>query len=722
MDNGLVGIASWAPKSFMVLAQSWIASMDGEVEFWKDEWDIIEWKARPGNRRCLPLRFSSITNQDFRLIAKCYIAAKRIEVRISSSGADAIVYSLRRLSLILGDKEFRLVNADDFGLVERDFLGRGVTGKISLLSNLQGFSTWIQTRLGLRVLYSAPRGKPSYGREGTERGRQTKLLPTEIFRDLFKLATRPELDLRDRFFLNALVLNTALGCRINELACLPFDCLVEQDGKWVIKYFPEKGGRLFFRPIPQDMYPSVKAALDFIGEHTAEGRSMIRRLKLKPAVDWVKVRRSPTALKYYAQKFAADWVSEFSLFTPKGSYYRTSGQFVDALGLLKRFGTACSAAEFLGTSTRCFNKLANCQAALQDKIFLYEKSHRELSPLNCDVKNWKRKLRLHPHAIQISSLEESWQIDLTSSRSLREVVDSVLDQALLCQLTDQAFPFAPDLELEAEFARVIVPTIRGEKGAILSPEDSLFVVPRNILAVKTATRTNQYSMVSDTTFSGWLATSSSSNNSLFRRFNIIDPRTGKVAEFVWHDIRHWLNTVYKQGGLSDVQVNLILGRSDLAQARVYDHTPALSRSKILQAMMQRVRDGLAVGVVQTTFNQLKIESREIAEEYLTAAVRVINPMPHGGCSYNLALKTCQHSLSCFAQGSNGQPCGDLIVDVHNPEQRREITVISRDAKTMQAHISASGGEHSQQYKHFVNVQRSADYILQKISDFDDDRG
>jgi len=685
-----------------------------KIDILSDEWDVLDWVKRPGNLASLTLRFTRIRNVDLRVLAKIYVAARRVQIGISSAGAFGILAALVKLDSVIGDKTIDALNFLDFIAVENAYLARGVTGKVTTLSNLQTFSKWLQMRVGLRILYQAPKGGPNYGRHGSEDGRHEKLLPTEILRDLVGLVSNPELPLRDKFFINALVINIALGCRVNELACLPLDCLVEMQGKWVFKVFPEKGGEILYRPFPQEMYPAVKAAVDFIVTFTAEGRNIVKTLRSTPGLDWRKILRTEKSLKYFSQKFASEWTQQHNLFTPNGCYNYRARQFVDAIGLLRRFKNPSDAAAYLGTPIRMFKKLYDSQVAMSQKIFLYEKRRDVFAPLTFDVENWQAKLWRHPHAISFVVMERHYGMTAPASGAMRNIVSLVVKEALSCQLQGQVYPFEPDSAYEKNFHYSILPTVRAGSKIFLEPENSLFVIPRNVLTYSDAVRSDQFRKVSSTIFDQWLSGASGRDDSLFKRFNIIDPRTGTVARFTWHDVRHWLNTTYKQGGLSDAQVNVILGRTDYAQAQVYDHTPALSRSLILQEMMDRVKDDRTVGLIQTTFNKLKISDRKTAEEYLKSAIRVINPMPHGGCAHNLALKPCHNHLSCVAKGTDGKPCEMLVVDSENKQQRAEIQKIANDASLIKVHIVNAGGESSPQFRHYECVEESANYILAEI--------
>jgi hypothetical protein len=308
-------------------------------------------------------------------------------------------------------------------------------------------------------------------------------------------------------------------------------------------------------------------------------------------------------------------------------------------------------------------------------------------------------------------MEQYYRAKFAQNREAIDVVAKVLDEAMLRQLAKIPESFVYDIELEREFQKVMQPVIRDSGNTVLEVEDALMVLPRFFLSRSFKVDLDHYAMISKGSFSHWLAEAGKGLNSVFAKYNIIDPRTGDVAKFKWHDIRHWLHTIYKQGGLTDVQVNALMARKDISQARVYDQTLAIDRSKVVQELMMSIRQDKVIGKVQETYNILIGTDRQTAEEYLKAAVRIVNPMPHGGCTLDLALKTCRHSLSCLSINDQGDCCESLVIDVDDDRQFIELKQIHDDANTIRGHILASGGEGGHQENHYSRVAKSTARLL-----------
>jgi hypothetical protein len=501
-----------------------------------------------------------------------------------------------------------------------------------------------------------------------------------------------------------LILETALGGRINELACLPVDCLQQVEGKWVLKVYPQKGAELILRPFPQDLVPVVTEAVAYMCSITEAGRQIVRNLRHQPQVDWLKVKSSTEALTYYTRKFSYEWRKLFSLYTHSSVFFKQAGLFVDAIGLERRLGSNKAAAVYLGTNVNIFKKLVVRQESLRNGVYLFGTERRELKQLHTHSPNFNTVLRGNsPHALSIKNMEGFYQVHLFYAS---KVVSTVLDDELRRQFLDLPSGFEFDPAFEEKYGMTIQPVIRRGSLSILEPEDALCVIPFGLFTKNFVVRTNRYQLVSSSMFSRWLAEARSTEDSLFSKHKIIDPRTGDVAQLTWHDLRHWLNTIYKQGGLTDLQVNTILGRKNLYQARVYDQTPSTDRATALDEMMGAIRRGGALGKIPDTYNSISLDNRALAEEYLHAAVRLLNPMPHGGCALNLALKPCPHSLSCLTVNDTGEPCNHLLVDIHDESQFKELSIISQNSKEIRNHIEEMGGEGGKQYQHFIRVEQS----------------
>lgn len=687
------------------------------LSFFDDIWETLSWGGRPGNRKHIRVYFNQFSNPGLKLVVKLYVASLRHDKSINSGTALAIFHALIHLDYVLGDREFSTLKTLDFCDVERSFDEKGI-GNLTYKRKLQGFGKWLSMNFNLKIQYKAPskRGVISHGRHGTDVGREEKYIPIEVIRDLFAVASFPDAALIDLFYINSLVIDAALGGRLNELACLPLDCLERKNGNLSIKLYEEKRYEVSFRPIPRGLAPAVEQAIMFIQEHTEEGRSIAAKIRANTIIDWSMVKKSPDALEYFTSRFAHEWTRDHKLINPEAVWSQAAQKEIDFLGLLKEYGSYSNVAHYLNTNERIVKKLCAFQLAAKSGLYLVELQRDEFIPLTIKMKGWKYRLRINPVAICIGRMEEYYEVDFSSRRYFVERISPILDEALECQLNDKIYPEVPlDREFEEKFRRKINSVIIDPNGnSILEPEKALFVIPKNFLKTLDREKSNDFQMVSSSMFQGWLQAQKASEDSLFYRYKIYDPRTGSIANFVWHDIRHWLNTLYKQGGLTEQQVSLIFGRKDISQSAVYDQTLAKTRSQSLSDMLQAVRDGKAVGQVPSTYASIKVSDEGLAEKYLRSSVRLINRMPHGGCSLNFALQACPHNLSCFTCNVNGDACSHLLVESDNEEHRREIIKINESAQEILTYLEGAGGKELPQYLHFSKVVKSTGLLLKKM--------
>lgn len=692
------------PSQLIDKCTRWMQILEDDIDFFSDKWNVLRWKRRPGNARYSNVLFSSISNLGLRAVAKAYILNKRWKSNICDATAVGDMRAIKKLDEILGSKSIMQVNNGDFEIA--------VGNNVNLQKKLFNFGSWLRINLGLRISYKAlATSTIEHGRDGTEEGRRNKLIPIEVMRDFFGLASNESLAPKDRFFINAIVLNSAMGGRVGELASLPVDCLVFHEGAWVLRLFPEKVEGQTLRLFPQDLLPAVKSAVEFLKNLTVEGRRIARKRKESSAVDWYKVWKSPEATEYYARRFCHEWTTSFSIFTPDAVWVSKRNQFIDFVGVQRRLGIN-GGAKYVGVSARHFKRQVNRQMALKEGVYYSFDSNWRSFPVTLDTPNWREVLLVHPHSVSFNRFEQFYQMRFRHHKTATSIVRKIFDVCLSDQLLKKSFPFTYDSNFEGEFHKQIEPVIRDGTGAVLEVEDALMVLPRFFFHTSFNTDLANYTMVSRAQFCYWLADAAKGLDSVFSKYNVIDPRTGNVATFTWHDIRHWLNTVYKQGGLTDLQVNALLSRKSLAQARVYDQTLAIDRSKVVQDLLTSIRQDKAIGQIQETYNILGMTDRQTAEQYLKAAVRIVNPMPHGGCTLDLALKTCRHSLSCLSVNERGDCCESLVVDVENEGQFIELKKINDDANTIREYIQANGGEGGHQDVHFSRVARSTARLLE----------
>lgn len=691
------------------LLELYITVLPNRQDVFSDQWDVIEWIPRPGNKKTWVLNFTKIRNPGLKLLVKSYILGKRLSKKIYGETATSYIYALYYLDAQIESKKIGKLIAEDFHATEKTLTNKFSSKAIMYLRTLQAFANWLRANLFPALEYTAPKfGRVPYGRGGTDQGRASKLLPDEVISQLFRIARAPSLNPRDKFFLNALVLNTVMQGRIKELATLPVDCLIKTSGIVAIKVFSEKGGVVGVRQFPQVIAPAVEDAVSYIRSITSKGRELIRELKECPELDWRLIVRDDLALRYFTRKFVAEWTEKNKLLDSHAVWSNSLGRVIDAIGMLHHYqGSYRLACESLGISDSTMRLLVKKQEGARVGKYLITDSGN-VRGVNFNEKSWLGIVRKNPLAIAASRMEITYEITL--GKYFNDISD-ILDEGLRCQVEGRTYSYHKfDSVIEEGFFRKILPVVSARDGtSLLEAENALFVVPRNFLNTY-KTRSNQYQLISDDILSSWLY-GQREEDSIFKRYDIRNPYTGSIADFTWHDIRHWLQTVLKRGGLTDVQASLLAGRKDYTQMKVYDHTPAYVRSEQLTKMRQGIKSGDVIGVTSDNYNKLRIEDSNFAEEYLIASTLFVNWMPHGGCTLNLALTPCIHNLSCFSSNKSGELCDHLQVDTKNPTQIQEIERLQKSSSALAQSLAEIGGVSSPQYEHYRRVASNTDKLL-----------
>lgn len=198
------------------------------------------------------------------------------------------------------------------------------------------------------------------------------------------------------------------------------------------------------------------------------------------------------------------------------------------------------------------------------------------------------------------------------------------------------------------------------------------------------------------------------------RYDIIDPTTGEAAKFTAHDVRHWLDTMYENGGLSQEQIAIVFNRQGTASNSVYDQTG-------FDVRKGRLRDAVAgraiVGHVGEVFERIAAEDREEAAQYLETALRFYNPMPHGICQLNWALEPCPNALSCFACSNESNEvqalCEHLIIDTGDKSQMAEVRLIHNNARNKLRILEEEGLESSPQFERESRILTATLEVLER---------
>lgn len=690
-----------------------MAELPTGVDFHSDTWDLFPWVRRRGNRRSGNVTFELYQNVELKLLVKSFILFKRETRKIDRGSAEVSTRSMLALDYVLGPvrSALKLTN-EDFAeaqaWVEQNHL-KGSPAKIS--NSLQNFGTWLSDFVGLRITYKSSLKSHSYhGRKATQSGRDQKLIPTDVLRDLVAAVFREDLILKDRFFLSAVTLNISCGFRINELATLPVNCIVEEEGQTGVRYFPEKAGKLGVRWIPESIVPAVIKAVEFITELTEPGRELVRAASEEgESYRWRDILTNKDAARYFIAMKAHDWTSkpDHNLFNLSGAWYEKKKIYIDVLGELSRNnGNRSAVSRNLGIDRGTLYQLESQQLAVNSgKLPPSMKTKSERTSWDNDSRVISMDILIKIIGVQIKENKREW---------LRDIIA----EAQGCQLTGEVYPKPeprPDLESEYRLTGYAPLIVDKDENPILKAKDALFVLRKYALTDTRGTRSTEISYVDDKQFARWLSGEKRSrgtrNNedSCFSRLGILDPRTEDVATFVWHDIRHWLNTMYQKGGLSEDQIALIFGRK-VSSNHIYDQTDMDTR---ISRLRESVRTGKVFGHMASTYNRIAEHSRDNAERYLAARTIMVNPMPHGLCSNNWSAMPCPHHLGCFA-GNHEQSdgvCEHLEVEPDDSESIQGIERINREAAIAKLVIPIE----SPQYQHFIRIEKNTHDLLNALT-------
>lgn len=144
--------------------------------------------------------------------------------------------------------------------------------------------------------------------------------------------------------------------------------------------------------------------------------------------------------------------------------------------------------------------------------------------------------------------------------------------------------------------------------------------------------------------------------SVFERLGYVD-EDGQPLRCPSHKIRHWLNTLALEGGLSDVDLARWMGRRNIAQNRAYDHRTAVQRAR---SAGERMRAGETIGPVAKAYENMRDPVRR--EEFVKSMNRTAHVTDLGICVHDWDALPCQKHGSC-------SDCGELRIEKGNLEQR-----------------------------------------------------
>lgn len=712
-------LTEWrASQALTDMVADFIAMIPSGSRFEDDHWDCLEWRVLSDNRITDIVVFSDIKHASLKLLAKIWVLDGRLKVTAGLQTARNRIQAMATLSQVLGPRALHTLRTDDFSIAEKLVSKKYSPGTAHRVSaTLASASKWLATTLQRPLDFQNTLPNPRvHGRYGTEAGRKAKLISTQVLGDLLAARHRHDLHIRDRFYIDTLMVEVGTGFRPAELMTLPMNCILKEGGLQIL-HLPRKGGEPVPRPVPSRLAEAVEKAIWSIQELTEPARAFLRSLAGTNSLDWRCIVREQEAMRYFVRQWASEWVANpmHRLINPEGAWCNVTGQYVDAIGALRAAGGNKSlAARVLGVDRSKFQSLLEDQeGAARGELPRVRKAARR-GEVRLD---WDTDRRV------ISAQRLIAHCAVALRKSDIQSVQDVLDEAKQAQLLGRNYPPPKSQpEMERRFVSSSKPLVKTKDGrTLLTQSDALFVLPRYFLSAARSTRETEPQNLSIKSLSSWMCGSSRSRgtrkleDSVFTRLNIVDEETGEVAKFTPRDVRHWLKTLYQNGGLTDDQISLIFNRRNRRHTPDYDQTPNETR---VERLKKAVRIKLVTGrVTETYHNVLADHSRDEAERYLDAALRMVNPMPHGACTLNWSTVPCPHHLSCFScESETPGPCEHLIVDPRDGSQLEEVQRIIRESTLIARAIELQGGADSPQLDHLRRVVTNASTLLGTFDD------
>lgn len=677
------------------------------VDFAADTWDLLPWVPRPGQAASYNILWNRIQNHTLRNCVKVFALHKRLTAKVNA-GTMMINFTMAKsLDKAIGPKPVKLIRNADFYKAEEIIKSKHfVTSPFRHAMALREFGGWLNWQLGLPISFEPQdQAPPKYGRKGSEEGRQEKLMSTQVIHDMIASNSRTDLSEKDRFYLSAFVILVATGFRINELATMPRNCLYQENGVTGLRYFPEKHGELGTKFIASDMVPAVLAALEYITVITEPGRAAVDIISRADPINWSTILDDPEATEYFVGKFAHEWTSDpnHRMINPNGAWLEKEKRFVDVIELIGSSGSKSAAARALGVKRPTIDGLLVAQLNAQEGILPSKITDRGKSSRT----SWDTDTRV----ISLMSFNANLKLNIHHKQQFL-LIKNIITEAQRLQLAGNIYPVPPyNQSLEDKFKRTVRPVIVDKDGkSILEPEDALFVTLKNGFSDQRGTVDEDYRLITSKAIGRWFDGEKRSHgtgnheDSCFRRLEIYDPKTGDIAEYTSHDIRHWLDSIYAEGKMDECTIALVFGRK-ISSNHTYDQT---SKKQRLENLRQAVRNGNVLGHIASTYSRLASYSREDAEQFLIAYTLMINIMPHGACTLNWGLEPCPHHLGCFTKnGGNIGPCEHFLFDKNDPTEVVQVKRIAREVEVTLRNLP----KNAPQYLHYHGISENLSMLL-----------
>lgn len=150
---------------------------------------------------------------------------------------------------------------------------------------------------------------------------------------------------------------------------------------------------------------------------------------------------------------------------------------------------------------------------------------------------------------------------------------------------------------------------------------------------------------------------------------------GASHKITSHQFRHWLSTIAKRGGLSEVELARWMGRRRIADNRAYDHRTQEERVEEARGL---IKSGRAAGPLAEIYKSLPSAD---GETFLAAQVNAVLSTPYGMCVHDYGQGPCERHFSCAG-------CGELLRRKGDVDERAALNTMLERTRAALASANA----------------------------------
>jgi hypothetical protein len=188
--------------------------------------------------------------------------------------------------------------------------------------------------------------------------------------------------------------------------------------------------------------------------------------------------------------------------------------------------------------------------------------------------------------------------------------------------------------------------------------------------------------------------------SIFDRRNLTEADGSRIS-LRTHQSRHWRNTLYKLGGMTEIQQALAMGRKDVRQNSYYQHVALDSELAFhsafveFQSYHEKVKylqagiiDGTIRGALADTYHDLASRNAVEAADFLETHAGGVHVTLWGICTNDFSREPCPKHLQCFDNCGHLHRTGDAK-EAENLEKLLKLNL--QVLKKMEAESDSEAG-------------------------------